>query len=572
MSQIFSSQKNCDDFIELGYLADPASVDLASANKCAVTEVLVDKVSYAVSFPVNWTVTQLVNAVNAITPNTLSLSGTTVASATGKTISNLEIVCELPDFVEGFVNPPAGSFLPLATGTINPGASTTYGFLNDGGFLGPFGTYTIARASQLRFAATAPVRVDALGNPNGGVLAINGDDQPGDFYKQTATGLIIGQEYEFSAYIANGETGVSGLPGPYPVATSPDVTFRIETTSGTLIGSANTGPITASGWRRYNYKFVSPATSLNYILRNNSPVTGGNDLVMDEIHFSRVNRQHFTLLPRDRVIPVEIHKQICDGVVSVKQVVSSDGLTIYTIPDPTGLILVAGAPIISSSSSSGVTQSTSIQSEILCDTVTSFLRTYTTSGGVVTVSDTTLDGLTPYSPVGTVGVCTPASVGTEIDVVYSTSSVICVTNVGVSTPWFVRQRNLVNNSTGNITSTITEYSLDGSTWTAVIPTGTIVAGDCPCTQTNPLIDSTFARQTGVGTQTIAAGARSVTVTVVSGTPTLSISGAGAINLVAGLTQTWSVDNGGLAGESLQDSFVFAGIAGSDFFVSSTREI
>jgi hypothetical protein len=33
-----------------------------------------------------------------------------------------------------------------------------------------------------------------------------------------------------------------------------------------------------------------------------------------------------------------------------------------------------------------------------------------------------------------------------------------------------------------------------------------------------------------------------------------------------------VDHGGAAGESLQDEIVFAGVAGSDFLVSSTREV
>ncbi|MEU5834474.1 hypothetical protein ABZ820_12490 [Streptomyces diacarni] len=60
----------------------------------------------------------------------------------------------------------------------------------------------------------------------------------------------------------------------------------------------------------------------------------------------------------------------------------------------------------------------------LCDTaedgtVTPFLRRFATSpAGTVTATDTTLDGVTPYSPAGTVGMCTalpaePADVETH---------------------------------------------------------------------------------------------------------------------------------------------------------------
>jgi hypothetical protein len=43
---------------------------------------------------------------------------------------------------------------------------------------------------------------------------------------------------------------------------------------------------------------------------------------------------------------------------------------------------------------------------VLCDTVGAFLRRYNvTSAGVVTATDTTLNGVTPYVPVGAVGVC-----------------------------------------------------------------------------------------------------------------------------------------------------------------------
>ncbi|MER5904309.1 hypothetical protein ABT150_30115 [Streptomyces mirabilis] len=138
--------------------------------------------------------------------------------------------------------------------------------------------------------------------------------------------------------------------------------------------------------------------------------------------------------------------------------------------------------------------------EILCDNNGAFIRRYTlTAGGALSTTDTTLDGVTPYVPVGTVARC------------------------GV-------------------------------------------------TAANPLIDSTVQRQTGVGTVTIAAGARSVTLIVYAGAPTVALSGGTAVPIATGSSLTWSVDQGGKAGESLQDSFVVTDIAGNDFVVLSTREL
>jgi hypothetical protein len=120
---------------------------------------------------------------------------------------------------------------------------------------------------------------------------------------------------------------------------------------------------------------------------------------------------------------------------------------------------------------------------------------------------------------------------------------------------------------GVVTPVDTE--LDGTTVYA--PVGTV--GNCAAeTVPNPLIDSTIQRQTGAGTVTIAAGARSVTVTVISGAPTVAIGGGAAVTLATGGSWSWGVDRGGEGGESLQDEFVFTGVAGSDFIVHTTREV
>lgn len=191
--------------------------------------------------------------------------------------------------------------------------------------------------------------------------------------------------------------------------------------------------------------------------------------------------------------------------------------------------------------------------EVLCDTVGSFLRRYSVSStGVVTIVNTTLDGTTAYVPVGAVGTCNPATSDREFEVLCDT--------VGT----FLRRYSV--SSTGVVTTTDT--TLDGTT--AYVVTGAVDI--CKCSQINPAIDSTLVRQTGAGVVTILSGARSVTVTVLAGAPTVSIGGAAAVTLIAGLSMTWEIDLGGTAGEALQDSFAFTGNAASDFYVHTTREI
>ncbi|MET8609816.1 hypothetical protein [Streptomyces misionensis] len=115
-----------------------------------------------------------------------------------------------------------------------------------------------------------------------------------------------------------------------------------------------------------------------------------------------------------------------------------------------------------------------------------------------------------------------------------------------------------------------DTELDGTT--AYTPTGTVKRCTEPPTAPGPQLESTIQRQTGAGAVTIPAGARSVTVVVYAGSPTVALGGGAAVTLNAGTSLTWSVDQGAAGGESLADSFVFTGVAGGDLLVSSTREV
>ncbi len=114
-----------------------------------------------------------------------------------------------------------------------------------------------------------------------------------------------------------------------------------------------------------------------------------------------------------------------------------------------------------------------------------------------------------------------------------------------------------------------DTDLDGGAYTV---TGTVVRCEPPAAPPNPVLDGTIERLPGAGTITIAAGARSVTLVVYTGNPTVAIGGGSSVAVAPGTSLTWGVDRGGDAGETLQDDYVFTGVAGSDFLVTSTREV
>jgi hypothetical protein len=114
-----------------------------------------------------------------------------------------------------------------------------------------------------------------------------------------------------------------------------------------------------------------------------------------------------------------------------------------------------------------------------------------------------------------------------------------------------------------------DTDLDGGTYA---PVGTVRRCEAPAAPANPQLDGTLQRQTGAGTVTVPAGARSLTLVVITGTASVVIGGGAAVTVPQGTSLTWGVDRGGDTGESLQDAYAFTGVAGSDFLVSSTREV
>lgn len=181
-----------------------------------------------------------------------------------------------------------GNSLP----NIQPGASTTLSYVPvTGNPASPTpidGQYTITNNVPQNTAWFSGMP-DHTPNDNGGYMAFyNSQETPGlEFYRQTVNNLCGSTTYEFAAWIAN------CLNPQLLDGVDPNITFRIEKTDGTLLGSYNTGPISESNvftWKQYGFLFTLPAGESSVVLKMiNNSVGGtaqpGNDLAIDDITF-----------------------------------------------------------------------------------------------------------------------------------------------------------------------------------------------------------------------------------------------------------------------------------------------
>jgi gliding motility-associated-like protein len=111
-------------------------------------------------------------------------------------------------------------------------------------------------------------------------MLVNASFTPGDFFVATVSDLCPNTTYEFAAWIANVMIPTSSI--------KPNLTFRIETPSGTVLEEFSTGDIHLVGtWEQYGLFFTTPPNNPVIVLRitNNAPGGYGNDLALDDITF-----------------------------------------------------------------------------------------------------------------------------------------------------------------------------------------------------------------------------------------------------------------------------------------------
>ncbi len=150
------------------------------------------------------------------------------------------------------------------------------------------GSYTIANNTNSCFSSTwySYPEDHTPGDINGYMLIVNSSLSPNDFYVDTVRGLCPSTTYEFSAWITNliKPTSCNGNPTP------PNVRFTIESTTGVILGTYNTGDIPAKNspeWEKFGLFFTTNVGNPSVVIRirNNAPGGCGNDLALDDISF-----------------------------------------------------------------------------------------------------------------------------------------------------------------------------------------------------------------------------------------------------------------------------------------------
>jgi gliding motility-associated-like protein len=150
------------------------------------------------------------------------------------------------------------------------------------------GSYTVRNATSSCFSSSwhSLAEDHTTGDVNGYFMLVNASFQPGDFYVDTVRGLCTNTTYEFAAWVVNVlKTSACGNNG-----IDPDLTFHIETTTGTVLATYNTGNIPEDftpTWKQYGLFFQTTPTTTAVVVRitNNAPGGCGNDLALDDITF-----------------------------------------------------------------------------------------------------------------------------------------------------------------------------------------------------------------------------------------------------------------------------------------------
>lgn len=189
----------------------------------------------------------------------------------------------------------AGESNQKPLGNLVPGASSTLTYQQVSGVPATpapgEGQYTISNNIPQHNNWYSGKEDHTPGDISGNMMFINSSVSPGEFYKQTISGLCGETTYEFAAWVSN-------ALNPYLLdGIEPDLLFQIEDKLGNLLGSYSTGGIPQNieyGWKQYGFLFKTPSLIDQVVLKiinnrigsNNFP---GNDFAIDDITFRSCN-------------------------------------------------------------------------------------------------------------------------------------------------------------------------------------------------------------------------------------------------------------------------------------------
>ena len=206
------------------------------------------------------------------------------------------------------------------------------------------GTYAIMRPQDVRSGGSWWVNLttDHSGDPTGALMVLNAGRTLSDFYRRNFD-VKAGASYEISVwrYVVN--------------AVSADSSARIawslqvkQVNSGTVL--VNSGPIsntTTRTWEQSTFRFTIPAScatatgsQATMALTNQSPVTRGNDIYIDDINV--------TELPLDPSLPTACPSEhsAVDAVDNAATTPPDTAVTINVLGNDTTSAGTLGAPVI----------------------------------------------------------------------------------------------------------------------------------------------------------------------------------------------------------------------------------
>ena len=153
------------------------------------------------------------------------------------------------------------------------------------------------------------------GDVEGNMMLVNASPVSGMFLSTTINGLKSSSIYEFSVYMMN----VCRITDKCPFLLLPNITIRLQTTTGKIVGQFNTGDLgrpNVPRWTQYRGLFTMPAfqTALTLVMIDNSPGGCGNDFALDDITFRECEKPKPVLTSAPKA-PARLKKQPVAPVV-----------------------------------------------------------------------------------------------------------------------------------------------------------------------------------------------------------------------------------------------------------------
>jgi len=162
------------------------------------------------------------------------------------------------------------------------GLNNNYRYNNSGRQFEPRdGEYSIAKTTAGMNPGWYTVLNHTPNDPDGYMMVVNSDNNPGIFYESTAPiNLCPNTTYEFAAWVSNILRDLNG--------NKPNITFFILTMNNQVLRTFNTGDIPNGNpqWKQHGFLFqTTNITQVKIRMVNNGPGGPGNDLALDDITF-----------------------------------------------------------------------------------------------------------------------------------------------------------------------------------------------------------------------------------------------------------------------------------------------